>query len=299
LRHKFFSLLDGVVVTDAETEAAIQAEGAAALSRAGTSTFRWHKHNRAKGALPPEEAAVSLLPLIQLFLKVDGLLLLRLPDCALSWEVVQAHRETKVVRVHELNYAMKTCLHSDAKKYMRVAYDESSLEAARAFSCEKVRGDYFAGWTDLPNHGGRRGRSCGTRTRLVRKIQRYLGSKCTLESTYRFKSVTSYGSQSPTYASHRGCPVGSRPFDAIAMGLAGLVVVGVTIIVSTSFPTQADDTHFFDLAMAGDCTVPEVAESGAWDHSMIIPHDSQSFLTGRIRPMNTVTTRGSAESEDR
>lgn len=62
LRHKFFSLLDGIVVTDAECEAVIQDEGNAPTR--GALSFRSNKHNRAKGAMPPEEAAAARLRLM-------------------------------------------------------------------------------------------------------------------------------------------------------------------------------------------------------------------------------------------
>lgn len=61
LRHKFFSLLEGHVVTDEECQALLAAgEGAAkGVGSNRSQKLRAGKHNMAKGALRPEDAAVS------------------------------------------------------------------------------------------------------------------------------------------------------------------------------------------------------------------------------------------------
>ena len=60
LRHKFFSLLEGYVPTEEECIALLEQEpgGSRPLSIHG-KRLRAGKHNLAKGALRPEDAAVS------------------------------------------------------------------------------------------------------------------------------------------------------------------------------------------------------------------------------------------------
>lgn len=59
LRHKFFSLLQGYVATQEECEALLE-EGAAGKRTQTTriKKLKYGKHNMAKGALRPEDAAV-------------------------------------------------------------------------------------------------------------------------------------------------------------------------------------------------------------------------------------------------
>lgn len=61
LRHKFFSLLQGYVATREECEALLE-EGAAGKRTQTTRVkkLKYGKHNMAKGALRPEDAAVCL-----------------------------------------------------------------------------------------------------------------------------------------------------------------------------------------------------------------------------------------------
>jgi general transcription factor 3C polypeptide 5 (transcription factor C subunit 1) len=64
LRHKYFSLLDGYVATDAECEALLVPEddtGHVPIPHHQRKR-RYGKHNMAKGALRPEDAAVSARP---------------------------------------------------------------------------------------------------------------------------------------------------------------------------------------------------------------------------------------------
>ena len=64
LRHKFFSLLLGHVATREECEALlVPQEGTDKLPQRHRQRLKFGKHNMAKGALPPEDAAVRL-PLI-------------------------------------------------------------------------------------------------------------------------------------------------------------------------------------------------------------------------------------------
>ena len=56
LRHKFFSLLEGRVATDKECTELLS--NLSESRRYTTYTRKSRKHNKAKGALPPEEAAV-------------------------------------------------------------------------------------------------------------------------------------------------------------------------------------------------------------------------------------------------
>jgi len=58
LRHKFFSLLEGHTATDEEC-ARLFMQGPLPSSKQSTRKLRPGKHNMAKGALPPEDAAVS------------------------------------------------------------------------------------------------------------------------------------------------------------------------------------------------------------------------------------------------
>ena len=60
LRHKFFSLLSGHIATREECEALlVPQEGTDKLPTRSTHRVRPSKHNMAKGALKPEDAAVS------------------------------------------------------------------------------------------------------------------------------------------------------------------------------------------------------------------------------------------------
>jgi general transcription factor 3C polypeptide 5 (transcription factor C subunit 1) len=65
LRHKFFSLLQGYVATQEECEALLE-EGAGPKKTQTTRVkkLKYGKHNMAKGALRPEDAAVSRLGMI-------------------------------------------------------------------------------------------------------------------------------------------------------------------------------------------------------------------------------------------
>lgn len=62
LRHKFFSLLEGHIATDEECSALLIAnEGSArSITTNRSQKLRAGKHNMAKGALRPEDAAVCL-----------------------------------------------------------------------------------------------------------------------------------------------------------------------------------------------------------------------------------------------
>lgn len=61
LRHKFFSLLDGRIATDEECQTILAATELPGKTAAATRSqkLRTGKHNMAKGALRPEDAAVS------------------------------------------------------------------------------------------------------------------------------------------------------------------------------------------------------------------------------------------------
>lgn len=62
LRHKFFSLLAGHVATREECEALlVPQEGTDRLPTRSVHRLRPSKHNMAKGALRPEDAAVRVL----------------------------------------------------------------------------------------------------------------------------------------------------------------------------------------------------------------------------------------------
>ncbi len=62
LRHKFFSLLEGHVATDEECRNLLAAnEGSVKMSATRSQRLRAGKHNMAKGALRPEDAAVRFL----------------------------------------------------------------------------------------------------------------------------------------------------------------------------------------------------------------------------------------------
>lgn len=68
LRHKFFSLLDGHVATDEECRHLLAAnEGSAKMTATRSQRLRAGKHNMAKGALRPEDAAVSSLAMLLYF----------------------------------------------------------------------------------------------------------------------------------------------------------------------------------------------------------------------------------------
>jgi len=63
LRHKFFSLLEGHSASDEECRALLANGGSAkAASTQRSQKLRAGKHNMAKGALRPEDAAVSRTP---------------------------------------------------------------------------------------------------------------------------------------------------------------------------------------------------------------------------------------------
>jgi general transcription factor 3C polypeptide 5 (transcription factor C subunit 1) len=65
LRHKFFSLLDGHVATDEECRHLLAAnEGSVKMTATRSQRLRAGKHNMAKGALRPEDAAVSSLVML-------------------------------------------------------------------------------------------------------------------------------------------------------------------------------------------------------------------------------------------
>jgi general transcription factor 3C polypeptide 5 (transcription factor C subunit 1) len=61
LRHKFFSLLEGYIPSEEECHALLVpvSEGSNKVQGSGTRKLRPGKHNMAKGALRPEDAAVS------------------------------------------------------------------------------------------------------------------------------------------------------------------------------------------------------------------------------------------------
>ncbi|KZS98062.1 hypothetical protein SISNIDRAFT_405697 [Sistotremastrum niveocremeum HHB9708] len=61
LRHKFFNLLEGNVVSDEECEALLQTAEGSTRPRPANRTLNPRKHNMAKGALPPEEATAARL----------------------------------------------------------------------------------------------------------------------------------------------------------------------------------------------------------------------------------------------
>lgn len=62
LRHKFFSLLLGHIATREECERLlVPDEGTEKLPQRHRHRLKFGKHNMAKGALPPEDAAVSAL----------------------------------------------------------------------------------------------------------------------------------------------------------------------------------------------------------------------------------------------
>ncbi|EIW82231.1 hypothetical protein CONPUDRAFT_122910 [Coniophora puteana RWD-64-598 SS2] len=60
LRHKFFALLDGHIATDEECEALLDA-GPPTMRRARSQRLKPGKHNMAKGAMRPEDAAAARL----------------------------------------------------------------------------------------------------------------------------------------------------------------------------------------------------------------------------------------------
>jgi general transcription factor 3C polypeptide 5 (transcription factor C subunit 1) len=66
LRHKFYSLLDGYIATDTECESLLvptEETGRVPIPH-HLRKSRHHKHNMAKGALPPEDAAVCNILLV-------------------------------------------------------------------------------------------------------------------------------------------------------------------------------------------------------------------------------------------
>ncbi|KIJ56642.1 hypothetical protein M422DRAFT_57318 [Sphaerobolus stellatus SS14] len=73
LRHKFFSLLDGRIATDDECRQILDAMAESGGNVHGPSYFRRNrKHNKAKGALPPEEeTALRLRKVLQQEKDVD------------------------------------------------------------------------------------------------------------------------------------------------------------------------------------------------------------------------------------
>ena len=60
LRHKFFALLSGYVATEDECLALLEEKASAGMHLRDFSKRRPGKHNMAKGAIPPEDAAVRL-----------------------------------------------------------------------------------------------------------------------------------------------------------------------------------------------------------------------------------------------
>lgn len=65
LRHKFFSLLQGHIATQEECERLlVPQEGTNKLPQQYRHKLKYGKHNMAKGALPPEDAAVSVYTLL-------------------------------------------------------------------------------------------------------------------------------------------------------------------------------------------------------------------------------------------
>jgi len=60
LRHKFFSLLQGYVATQEECEALLDQEAAGKSQTTRSKGLKFGKHNMAKGALRPEDAAVRI-----------------------------------------------------------------------------------------------------------------------------------------------------------------------------------------------------------------------------------------------
>lgn len=67
LRFKFFSLLSGYVATQDECEALLKQDGTE--RRAAAHRVRPSKHNMAKGALKPEDAAVRMIPCVRWWLE--------------------------------------------------------------------------------------------------------------------------------------------------------------------------------------------------------------------------------------
>ncbi|OJA20879.1 hypothetical protein AZE42_00865 [Rhizopogon vesiculosus] len=61
LRHKFFSLLQGYVATQEECEALLDQDAAGKSQTTRTKRLKFGKHNMAKGALRPEDAAAARL----------------------------------------------------------------------------------------------------------------------------------------------------------------------------------------------------------------------------------------------
>lgn len=58
LRHKFFSLVEGYIATDEECAKLLEQQGESKTTKPITRKLRPGRHNMAKGALPPEDAAV-------------------------------------------------------------------------------------------------------------------------------------------------------------------------------------------------------------------------------------------------
>lgn len=87
LRHKFFSLLQGYVATQEECEALLE-EGAEGKKTQTTRVkkLKYGKHNMAKGALRPEDAAVCFTGPFSL---PDIHFHPRLQDCKLLLNVMQ------------------------------------------------------------------------------------------------------------------------------------------------------------------------------------------------------------------
>lgn len=91
LRHKFFSLLQGYVATQEECEALLE-EGAVGKKTQTTRVkkLKYGKHNMAKGALRPEDAAVCSTRSLSLAIIISFFfLILRLLDCKLLLNVMQ------------------------------------------------------------------------------------------------------------------------------------------------------------------------------------------------------------------
>ena len=98
LRHKFFSLLEGYVPSQEECEALLQAHDESGktksgrpvpTSQSGKKRLRAGKHNMAKGALKPEDAAVRLQ--LELMHWIAGLMAwaIRRYGCRQRWRETQ------------------------------------------------------------------------------------------------------------------------------------------------------------------------------------------------------------------
>jgi hypothetical protein len=102
LRHKFFSLLEGHIPTDEECEALLIVDPASnkAAPSVRSKKLRPGKHNMAKGALRPEDAAVrcSDRPLMLDCEAQYACYFRRLQGCVRHWTGMQ-----KLCRVNEVS----------------------------------------------------------------------------------------------------------------------------------------------------------------------------------------------------